>query len=85
MPKMLLLLVVAAACSGSRAATSAPPTAGESGADLWAENCRRCHALRDPADYSDAEWRLVMLHMRVRANLDEGEVRAILAFLTSGE
>ncbi len=85
MRSILFLFLCAAACSGSRAATSAGPAAGESGAELWAASCRRCHAMRDPADYSDAEWRVVILHMRVRANLDDGEVRAILAFLTSGE
>lgn len=82
---LLTLLVLLAGCSGSRAVSGRAPAAGESGAELWAASCRRCHALRDPADYSDGEWRLVMMHMRVRANLDEREVRAILAFLTSGQ
>lgn len=83
---LLLALVAVAGCGVSRATSPAAPAAdGETGAELWAANCRRCHALRDPGDYSDSEWRLVMMHMRVRANINESEVRAILAFLTAGE
>lgn len=82
---LLLIITMLAAGCGPRTPGASAPAAGESGAELWAASCRRCHALRDPADYSDSEWRLVMMHMRVRANLDESEVRAILAFLTAGE
>ncbi|MCZ6792023.1 MAG: hypothetical protein O7J95_00245, partial [Planctomycetota bacterium] len=54
------------------------------GARLWAENCVRCHNLRLPDAYSDAEWSVVMMHMRLRANLTGEEHRAILEFLQAG-
>lgn len=71
--------------------SSAPASAsGESmptskgGAQLWAENCMRCHNSRSPSSYSDAEWEVSMLHMRVRANLTAKEHESILEFLKAG-
>jgi len=54
-----------------------------SGAQLWAQNCGHCHNIRTPTFYSDAQWEVVMLHMRVRANLTAKEHKQILAFLKS--
>ena len=55
----------------------------KSGAQLWAENCNRCHNVRSPQSYSGAQWEVAMLHMRVRANLTPEEHAKILAFLKS--
>jgi mono/diheme cytochrome c family protein len=55
----------------------------QSGAQLWAENCARCHNLRAPGSYSDAQWDIAAMHMRERANLTGYEERAILKFLKS--
>ena len=57
---------------------------GKGGAELWAENCIRCHNIRSPSNYSPAQWEVVMMHMRVRANLTPGEHKKILEFLKSG-
>jgi len=70
--------------SGEIAAGTAPSTADKSGAQLWAENCVRCHNIRSPSNYSPAQWEVVMMHMRVRANLTPEEHKKILAFLKSG-
>lgn len=51
------------------------------GAQLWAQNCNRCHNYRAPASLSDQQWKIVLHHMRVRANLTAREHRAILQFL----
>lgn len=51
------------------------------GAQLWAQNCGHCHNIRSPGSYSDAQWEIAMLHMRVRANLTAEEHKKILAFL----
>ena len=59
------------------------PTVGPSGAQLWAQTCGHCHNIRSPSSYSDAQWDVVMLHMRVRANLTAEEHKQILAFLKS--
>ena len=53
------------------------------GAKLWAQNCARCHNYRSPESYSDAQWEVAMLHMRIRANLTAEEHRTILEFLKS--
>ena len=55
-----------------------------SGARLWAQNCTRCHNSRSPDSYSNAQWDVAMLHMRVRGNLTAQEHKSILEFLQSG-
>ena len=57
--------------------------ANKSGAQLWAENCTRCHNAPSPAIYSDAQWEVVGDHMRYKANLTGQEVRKIVDFLKS--
>lgn len=51
------------------------------GAKAWAENCSRCHRLRDPKEMSDAQWAVTMAHMRVRAGLDGRTAADIRLFL----
>ena len=58
-------------------------TSGKGGAQLWTQNCIRCHNIRSPSTYSDAEWEVSMHHMRIRANLTAEEHRKILEFLKS--
>lgn len=56
----------------------------KTGAQLWGENCIRCHNAPDPADYSDAEWEAIGTHMKLRANsLTENEINKVVAFLQS--
>ncbi len=54
------------------------------GAEVWAQNCARCHNMRSPSAYSDKQWEVITQHMRVRANLTAEETRKILEFLKSG-
>ncbi|MDZ4667043.1 MAG: cytochrome c [bacterium] len=53
----------------------------KSGAILWSENCSRCHYSPDPEDYNDAQWEVIVMHMRVRTSLTEDESQKILKFL----
>ncbi len=53
------------------------------GAQMWVENCMRCHNLRQPRERSDREWETIGLHMRIRANLTAVEHRQIVKFLKS--
>ena len=53
----------------------------KSGAQLWGENCLRCHNAPSPQTFSDAEWDAAVLHMRVRANLTDNEAIKIAEFL----
>lgn len=51
------------------------------GAKSWAENCSRCHNMREPNEFRDDLWRPIVYHMRVRAGLTGQETRDILKFL----
>ncbi len=51
------------------------------GADLYAMHCNRCHPERYATERTAAQWKTIMLHMRVRANLPADEAKAILKYL----
>ena len=51
------------------------------GAQTWADNCARCHNMRDPKELRDDQWRAAVAHMRVRGNLTGREASDVLAFL----
>jgi cytochrome c5 len=51
------------------------------GAKQWANNCSRCHNMRDPRDLRDDPWITTAFHMRIRASLTGEETRNILTFL----
>jgi hypothetical protein len=53
------------------------------GLKLWAQKCARCHNVPSPTDFSDHEWEVIGLHMRVRAYLTGKETEAIIRFLKS--
>ena len=57
--------------------------ANKSGAQLWGENCNRCHNAPSPADYSDNQWDALLNHMKVKAGLTDTEVSKIGEFLKS--
>ena len=57
------------------------PAAFARGARLWADNCGRCHNVRDPKELRDDQWKPVVTHMRIRAPLTGAEQRDILLFL----
>lgn len=58
--------------------------ADKGGAQLWTENCARCHNSRSPSEFSDAQWDIAMTHMRTRAGLTSVETEKIVKFLQSG-
>ena len=61
---------------------SAPKHAKKiSGVELYAIHCNRCHAERYPVEFNEAQWKTLMLHMRVRANLPADQAREILKYL----
>jgi hypothetical protein len=51
------------------------------GAELYAINCNRCHPERSPVERNAAEWKTILIHMRVRANLPAAQARTILEYL----
>jgi cytochrome c5 len=51
------------------------------GAELYSINCNRCHAERFPTERTGAQWKTIMLHMQVRANIPVSQARLILQYL----
>lgn len=83
-------LIIISCSADKQAGTTAGAAAStghaeKGGAQLWAENCQRCHNMRSPSSYNDAQWEDVMMHMRVRANLTPEEQKKIQEFLKSGK
>ena len=71
---------VFASCKSTDAASSSV-IAGKVGAQLWSENCTRCHNAPSPTDYSDQQWDIIGTHMQVRAQLTDVEQKKIIEFL----
>jgi cytochrome c5 len=51
------------------------------GAELYQVNCNRCHAERYPTEFTTTQWKTVVTHMRIRANIPAGQAREILKYL----
>ena len=85
LPVAALLSGLALGCAKSQDAVNPGKLklSAKSGAQIWADTCARCHAMRAPTSYSDAEWDLVVHHMRLQAHLTGAEQRAIAEFLKS--
>jgi len=71
------------AAAVKKMAADAPAAQKPAGSELWAQNCTRCHYARPPEYYSDAQWDVIVHHMRLRANLTGEEARKIAEFLKS--
>lgn len=51
------------------------------GAELYSIHCNRCHPERYPTERTAAQWKTILMHMRVRANLPADQSRLILKYL----
>ena len=75
----------AAKVPDTKAKTVAPekktPPKKLTGAELYAINCNRCHPERYPTEFTSAQWKTLMTHMRVRANLPAAQAKTILKYL----
>jgi len=69
--------------SGADASNKKPKAAPKklSGAELYSMHCNRCHPERYPTERTAAQWKTILLHMRVRANLPAEQARTILKYL----
>lgn len=56
---------------------------GKGGAQLWGENCMRCHNTPPPTSFGDEQWDVIATHMELRAQLTDQEMKTILEFLKS--
>lgn len=78
--------------SVARAGGFDPPSSPEErralfrrGAQLWPVYCNTCHNARPGAEFSPAEWNMILMHMRTQANLPAEDARAILEYLKSSK
>ena len=55
--------------------------ADKSGAQLWGENCNRCHNAPAVGEFSNAQWDVISYHMQLRANLTTDETNKIVDYL----
>jgi len=79
---LLVIAFLLVGCTTREGATQpAEQASARSGAQLWSDNCARCHNARPPQSYSDAQWQAVVHHMRLRADLTGQEQRKITEFL----
>ena len=51
------------------------------GSELYAINCNRCHPERYPTEFNSGQWKTLLVHMRVRANLPTKQAKEILKYL----
>jgi cytochrome c5 len=51
------------------------------GAELYSIHCNRCHPERYPTERTGAQWKTIMLHMQVRANIPVKQANLILQYL----
>jgi len=78
-----LIVIVFGASFLIQSCAASKEIAYKSGAQLWGENCIRCHNTPSPVDFNDAQWKTIGLHMQDRANLTKDEAEKIVAFLQS--
>jgi mono/diheme cytochrome c family protein len=85
------LSITFVAADGGTNAPPSPPSSAKpakapakkklTGAELYQINCNRCHAERYPTEFTPAQWKTLLTHMRVRANLPAAQAKAILKYL----
>lgn len=78
---VMAAMIAAGAIQGC--ASGAELVSAKTGAQIWGENCLRCHNSPSPDTFSDVEWDVAGLHMRIRANLTAEETRKVIEFLQS--
>ena len=51
------------------------------GAKVFGWYCGACHSERYPKERTDAEWEMIVSHMRVRSNLTGEQAEAVLHYM----
>ncbi|HYV94912.1 MAG TPA: cytochrome c [Chitinophagales bacterium] len=83
MKKLIIVLACSVAFSVILFSSCAPTQKikDKTGAQLWGENCNRCHNAPSMEQYGKDQWVVIGDHMRVRANVTDEEASKIVAFL----
>ena len=72
---------VADETNAAPAVATAPAKSALTGAELYSIHCNRCHPERYPTERTAAQWKTIMLHMQVRANIPVQQSKLILKYL----
>jgi cytochrome c5 len=65
--------------SQPRTTATKPRASSDRGEQVFHQNCYRCH--QEPQGFSPSISGTIVMHMRVRANLSDPDVKALLQFL----
>jgi len=77
----LLIGIITSVAFVSCSAEKVAAYKNKSGAQLWGENCIRCHNTPSPSSFNDTDWKTIELHMKVRANLSKEQSDKIFEFI----
>lgn len=77
----ILIVFIMSMAAILNSCTASQKVESKSGAQLWAENCQRCHNTPSPSTFSPEKWETIGMHMQSRALLTEKEKDKIVAFL----
>jgi len=83
MKKLIIILSITTMIIATIITGCAPTQAikDKSGAQLWGENCNRCHNSPSMDQYSKEQCEVIGTQMRVRANVTDEAAGNIIAFL----
>lgn len=81
MSTLVIMVIVLSLLSNS--CSLSKKVGDKSGAQLWGENCARCHNAPAPGEFNNDNWEIVGMHMQVRANIIQPEIDKIIEFLKS--
>ncbi len=83
MKKIIILITILISGSAMFLNSCAPTKeiAEKSGAQLWGENCNRCHSAPSQDQYSKDQWGIIGTHMKMKAGITDDEATKIVAFL----
>lgn len=79
----ILVVVVGSIVMLLNSCTASQKISMKSGAQLWSENCQRCHNTPSPSAFSPEQWETIGMHMQSRALLTNTERDKIVDFLKS--
>jgi len=77
----LLVLMIGSMILILDSCTASQKISMKSGAQLWSENCQRCHNTPSPSTFSHEQWETIGMHMQSRALLTDVEKNKIVEFL----
>lgn len=83
MSKLFTLKSTLTALAGLAVVFAAPDSASaqESGTEVWARSCGRCHRIQPPNKYDARHWEAIVGHMALNARLTSDEEDAVREFL----